>query len=113
MKKFALVALAAAPTLAFAQSLGNLETLLRSVGRLVGIALPIVVALALLAFFWGLVKFIFGTDDGKKEGKSLMIWGVVALFVMVAVWGLVRFIGTALGITPTSQPEAVPTVPGL
>lgn len=111
MKKFALVALAAAPALASAQNLGNLETLLRSIGRLVGIALPIVVALALLAFFWGLVKFIF--SDKKEEGKSIMIWGIVALFVMVAVWGLVRFVGSALGITPTQQPDAVPTVPGL
>jgi hypothetical protein len=113
MKKVILAAVVFAPAVVFAQTLGNLETLLRSIGRLVGIALPIVVALALLAFFWGLVRFIFGTEEGKKEGRSLMIWGLVALFVMVAVWGLVRFIGNAIGVTPESSPQAVPTVPGL
>lgn len=113
MKKFALIALAAAPTLAFAQELGNLERLLRSVGRLVSIALPIVVAIALLAFFWGLAKFLFGGAEKKEEAQTLMIWGVVALFVMVAVWGLVRFIGNAIGISPESTPQAIPTVPGL
>ena len=116
MKKFALLtALAVAPSVAFAQNLGNLETLLRSIGRLVGIALPIVVAVALLVFFWGLVRFIFSAsgEDAHKEGQRLMIWGLVALFVRVAVWGLVRFIGNAIGVNPEGTPQAVPTVPGL
>src|SRR3989344_32215 len=98
MKKVILASLALVPAVASAQTLGNLETLLRSVGRLIDIALPIVVAIALLAFFWGLVRFIFsaGDETKKKEGQQLMIWGLVALFVMVSVWGLVRFIGNAL-----------------
>ncbi len=116
MKKvIILAALAVAPSVALAQNLGNLETLLRSIGRLVGIALPIVVAIALLVFFWGLVKFIFSAagDEAHKAGQNLMVWGLVALFVMVAVWGLVRFIGNAIGVSPEQTPQAVPTVPGL
>ncbi len=113
MKKVILLALAVAPTLAFAQNLGNLETLLRSIGRLISIALPIVVALALLAFFWGLVKFLFGGAEKKDEAKTLMIWGIVALFVMVSVWGLVRFIGNALGVSSDQTPQTVPTVQGI
>jgi len=99
MKKFVIAALAFAPAVAFAQSLGGLETLLKSVGRLIDVALPIVVAIALLAFFWGLAKLIWGGAEAVAEGKSLMIWGIVALFVMVSVWGLVRFIGDAVGIS--------------
>lgn len=114
MKKFIIAAIAFAPVVVFAQGeLSNLNGLLRGIGNLVSTALPIVIAIALLAFFWGLVKFIFAGEEGKKEGKSLMIWGLVALFVMVSVWGLVRFIGNALGITATPNPDAVPTVPGL
>jgi hypothetical protein len=45
-------------------------------------------------------------DEGKrKEGRGIMIWGVVALFVMVSIWGLVNFIGDAFGI------EESPDVP--
>lgn len=115
MKKFILAALVLAPSLASAQQLGNLETLLRSIGRLINLALPIVVGLALLAFFWGLVKFIVaqGNDGAKSEAKKVMIWAVVALFVMVSVWGLVRFIGDAFGIQQQSTPNTIPTVPGL
>lgn len=113
MKKFIIGASLLAPSLAFAQTLGNLETLLRSVGRLIDIALPIVVAIALLIFFWGLVKFIFGSsEEGKSEGKNFMIWGVVALFVMVSVWGLVRFVGNAFGIQQGGTVD-IPEVPGL
>jgi hypothetical protein len=101
MKKvFILLGMFALPSFAFAQSLGNLETLLQSIGRLISAATPIVVGLALLAFFWGLATFIFsaGNDEAKDKGKNIMIWGIVALFVMVSVWGIVRFIGQALGI---------------
>jgi len=114
MKKVILSALMLAPTLVSAQSLGNIETLLRSVGRLVDLALPIVVAIALLGFFWGLVKFIFAQGDelAKTDAKKIMIWGLVALFVMVSVWGLVRFIGNAFGIQQGDS-IIVPRVPGL
>ena len=54
--------------------------------------IPVVTALALLFFFWGLAKFILAAGDeaAKDEGKRIMIWGVVALFVMAAVWGIIQ-----------------------
>ena len=111
MKKFVLPLLVLTPALASAQNLGNIENLMSSVGRLVDLALPIVVSLALLAFFWGLAKFIFaaGDEESKADGKKIMIWGVVALFVMVSVWGLVGFIGGAFGIQQGGSVN-VPTV---
>ncbi|MDO8505183.1 MAG: pilin [bacterium] len=114
MKKVIIATLTLTPALAFAQQLGNLETLVRSIGRLVDLALPIVVGLALLAFFWGLVQFIFsqGDETKKTDAKKVMLWGVIALFVMIAVWGLVKFIGTSLGIDLNTT-ITVPNVPGL
>ena len=114
MKKVIITTLALAPALAFAQSLGNIETLITSIGRVVALALPIVVAIALLVFFWGLVKFIFaqGNEESKADAKRIMLWGVIALFVMVSVWGLVRFIGNALGIQQ-GDVIIVPRVPNL
>ena len=114
MKKVIIAALTFAPVLASAQSLGNLETFIRSVGRLVNLALPIVVGIALLGFFWGLAKFIFsqGNEESKADGKKMMIWGIVALFVMVSVWGLVNFIGQAFNIQSGGS-APVPRVQGL
>lgn len=117
MKKFIIPVLAFAPVMLFAQTqqptLGNLQTLVRSIGAVVKLALPVVVGIALLVFFWGLAKFIFsaGDEESRKDGKNFMVYSIIALFVMVAVWGLVNFIASALGITPTSNPTTVPTVP--
>ncbi len=118
MKKFIIGALAVSPMFALAQSapeLDNLQVLLRSIGKLIDIALPIVVALGLLAFFFGLAKFIFnaGDEEARKQARGIMIWGIVALFVMVAVWGLVKFVGDAVGITPGGNSGNIPSVQGL
>ena len=115
MKKVILAAIAFAPALAFAQDLGNLSVLMAAIGGLVDQALPIVIGIALLAFFWGLVKFIFAAGDeaAKDQGKRIMLWGLIALFVMVAVWGLVGFIGDSLDIGIGDPLENTPTVPGL
>lgn len=114
MKKVIIASMAFAPAFVFAQTLGNIEILVQSIGRLVGLALPIVVAIALLAFFWGIVKYVFaqGNEEAKADAKKIMLWGLVALFVMVSVWGLVRFIGNALGIQQ-GDTIIVPTVPGI
>jgi len=111
MKKFILAALVLLPALASAQ-LNNVSGLLTSFGNLVETALPIVVALALLAFFWGLVNLIWGGGEKVEEGKTYMIWSVVALFVMVSVWGLTQFIGTAFNIS-SGGTVPVPGVQGL
>ncbi len=63
--------------------------------------IPIAVTLAVLSFFWYLIKFIwYGKDNAedKKVGLAGMGWSVVALFVMVSIWGLVGFIGSITGV---------------
>lgn len=114
MKKVILTTLALAPAFAFAQSLGNISVLLTSLGGLVDVALPIVVGIALLAFFWGLVQFIFsqGDETKKTDAKKVMLYGLIALFVMISVWGLVKFIGDAIGINQGGT-IVIPKVPGL
>lgn len=112
MKKLALIAGALAlPLVSFAQQLGNLETLTQSVGRIVNLIIPILFALALLGFFYGLVRYIFGKEDDKAQAKKTMIWGVVALFIMASVWGLVTFIGSAVGVDQDVAPAVDPLIP--
>ena len=112
MKKFVIVGLLFIPVCAFAQSLGNVEQLTLSVRKIVDILIPLVAALALLYFFWGLARFILASGDEEKRasGKHIMIWGIVALFIIVSVWGLVRFIGEAIGIRPDGSNQAIPGV---
>lgn len=97
--KALMVLSALTPAFAFAQ-LGNVTDIVGEIGDLVKLATPIVIGLALLAFFWGLVKFIFssGDEDARKDAKHLMIWSVIALFIMISIVGIIGFIGQAVGV---------------
>ena len=85
--------------------------LINATGGLINKSIAVVVAIALLYFFWGLAKFLFrigGDEEAVKEGKRIMKWGVIALFVMICVWGIVIFMQIALlpggSSTPTPDP---------
>ena len=79
----------------------GVKDLIRAVGGLINPIIAILVGVALLAFFWGLAKFIFrvgGDEKAVEEGKMIMKWGLIALFVMVSVWGIIIFIQEALDL---------------
>ena len=62
---------------------------------------------ATVVFLWGVIRFITagGDEDKIREGRSLIIWGLIGLFVMVAVWGIVEILGQTLGIEEETIPE--------
>ncbi len=112
MKKSAIFAalLFAAPLLASAQQLAPLQTLVGSIGRLVASLIPILITIALIVFFWGLIQYIRGAGKSAAAGKSIMIAGLVSLFVMVSVWGIIQLAQGALGV-PANAPVQSPGVP--
>jgi|SRR6185503_12891063 len=111
MKKTALIATAlfAVPFFAFAQT--NLQGLIAEAGTLLNELIPLLMAAALVVFFWGLIQYIRSSGEGEHStGRNIMIAGIVSLFVMVSVWGLVRFLQSSLGING-EQPINPPQVP--
>ena len=78
---------------------------------LIQMAIPGIAGMALLAFVWGLVKFITragGDEKGVTEGKKLMLWGIIALFVMISIWGILRFFYGSFSFT---RPFGIPQLP--
>jgi hypothetical protein len=72
--------------------------------------IPLLFALALVMFVWGVIKFfIINSDEEAKraEGKQFMIWGIVALAVMLSVWGLVGILKTTFGINVGSSSSSL------
>ena len=101
---FAAVAITALlPKFLFAQGLlesGSFEGVLGDIGSIINDALiPVISALALVAFFVGLAMYVFNPDDeeGKERGKQTMIAGIVALFLMAAIGGIISFLTEATG----------------
>ena len=106
------------PTVALAQS--TPRTFSGLVYMLISFINPlaaILVSLALLIFFWGIVQYIYsGGSEGHENGRQLMVWGVVALFVLVSIWGLARiltstFFGGSASLGTTGAPGAILTPP--
>lgn len=82
---------------------GTLNTIITSfTSNIVRALVGLFAAMAMAAFFWGLVQYIWGAREGKEDqiskGNKFMIWGLLALFVMFSVWGIIKlFQGVLFG----------------
>lgn len=100
----------AVPLAASAQ--GNLDLLLGDAQRWIAVLVGIIVTVAIVVFFWGLIKYLT-TIGGEEKHKGLMImfYGILTIFVMVALWGLVRFFASTFR-TPLDQTAPTINLPG-
>lgn len=84
----------------------TIQTILQGVAsNVLAPAIPVIVGLAVLVIFWGLAKYVYsaGSEDAKKQGKFIMVWGVIVLLIMSSLWGIVNvFQKGILGIDPTA-----------
>lgn len=87
----------------------TLTALIGTLTKLVLAVVPVLVALALLYFFWGVAQWILNMadTDKHKEGKQRMVWGLVALFVIASIGGLIvvlqeTFFGSSSGLHSTN-----------
>ena len=110
LNTFFLVGAFGFPLLAFAQAPRDLIGLINLFLKILGALIPLLVGIALVAFLWGVAKFILNADDStkRKEGSQLMIYGIIGLFVMLAVWGLVGILGQTFGVK-TILPQLTPS----
>jgi uncharacterized membrane protein YidH (DUF202 family) len=94
IKFFYLSFVLAFPFLTFSQA--TLRTFAGNIVNLLNASTALIIAIAVLVFVVGIVRFVIMSDDekGRSEGKQMMVWGSIAIFVMVAVWGLVDIIRT-------------------
>ncbi len=83
-----------------AQSASTVQDVLTNIGNIIQAATPVVVALAVLGFFWGLMLYVFSVSDTEKRKKGLpmMIWGIVALFVIFSIFGIINILQGGLGV---------------
>lgn len=102
----------ALPAIVSAQALQPVANVVNAAGGIINLLIPILIALALVVFFYGLVRYIWGSAsaESKTSGRNIMIAGIVSLFVMVSIWGIINIIQGSLGVNPTGAVQ-VPTVP--
>jgi len=83
-----LIVVALLPLVSHAVTLGHT---LAVISDLINGLIPIVLALTVLIFFWGLAMYLLDTGNAEKKegGVRIMVMGVVAIFVMVSIWGII------------------------
>lgn len=112
------------PVIAFAQASSGCKAILEAGNGLGGLfnyltcliqtaVIPLIFAVTIVAFVWGVAQFILHSDDeAKKESaKQLMIWGIVGLTVMIGVWSLVGIVGSTFGLKTNVLPAVQPGAP--
>lgn len=116
------IALGATPLLALAQPTGGfigcaaarpgtLEDVICQIGDILNFLVPVLIALAVVIFIWGVITYVVGGDEeAKKKGRERMIWGIIGIAVIVALWGLVRILTRTFNV---DNPENInfPTTP--
>lgn len=116
MKKIIYALLSFAPVMAFAQvnqpTVQPISNLVSQIGGLLQKVIPIIFALAIIYFFWGLIGFLRANGDPKAltAARDQMIWSVIIIAVMVSIYGLVGWLQGAFGLTNITQIN-LPTVP--
>jgi len=87
------------PSLVAAQTLLNTLAL---VNTFLNAVVGLFITLAIVIFFWGLIKYLMNVGEAKSEGLQIMFYGVVAIFVMVSIWGIIRLLQSTFSVTSTT-----------
>jgi uncharacterized membrane protein YesL len=96
------------PALAAAQGLfGTLSMINRFLNGLIGI----IITIAIIVFFWGLVQYLTNVGEEKHKGLIMIFYALIAIFVMVSIWGIIRLLQLTFGVGGTGAilPDVVPS----
>ncbi len=120
MKKIVtVVSLLVFPVVAFAQQVvpgagGNVvdaDSLFGKVNSILNAIIPILISVAVVWLIYAIVRYVVaGDEDGKKEGKKHMIWGIIGLFVILSIWGLVNILVQTFRLNTDVDQNKIPSV---
>lgn len=64
-----------------------------------GPVLYFLVAIAFIAFVWGVIKYFISDAEGDKaSARSLMLWGILGFVLILVLWGIVNLLVEFLGL---------------
>ncbi len=90
---------------------GTLFGLLCKFGQLFNAVVPVLIALGVLYFVYGVVSYVIASDEeAKSAGRDRIIFGIIGLAVIIGVWGLVNFLRNTFGLNNNTNIQ-LPTVP--
>lgn len=89
----------------------TIQGLLCKISELLNAIIPVLIALGIVYFVWGVVSYVVsGDEEAKKKGRDKIVYGIIGLAVIISVWGLVRILTNTFGFSNV-QNINFPTVP--
>ncbi len=80
-------------TLAAGEESRGLFGIIAIIGKLFSAIVPILVALGIVYFVWGVINYVIAdSEEAKQKGRDSIVFGVIGLAVILSVWGLVRMV---------------------
>ncbi|HNW71790.1 MAG TPA: hypothetical protein PKZ36_02170 [Candidatus Paceibacterota bacterium] len=119
-----ILAVIAVPFLSFAQNVTDVTPVEEACGAsstdLLGIIcrigfylnqiIPILLALGVVYFVWGVITYMIKDDEeAKKKGKNRIIYGIIGLVVIISLWGIVTIVIDSLGIDTQELARITPS----
>ncbi|MFZ2150215.1 MAG: hypothetical protein WAV15_03585 [Minisyncoccia bacterium] len=90
---------------------GTLFGILCRVGEFLNSIVPVLIALGVVYFVWGVISFVMaGDEEAKTAGRDRIIFGIIGLAVIIGMWGLVNLLRNTFDLNNTTDIE-LPTVP--
>ena len=79
-----------------ASGIGNL---LCTIQNLLNSIVPVLIALGVVYFVWGVVQYMIGdSEEAKKKGRDHVIYGIIGFAVIIGLWGLVTLVTSTFGL---------------
>ena len=99
------------PTACTGGNITTLQGLLCKFSEILGAILPVLIALGVVYFVWGVITYVISSDEeAKKAGRDRIIFGIIGLAVIIGLWGLVAILKNTFGLNQV-QNINFPTVP--
>ncbi len=78
----------------------GLEQTVAGLIRVVNLLIPFFLAIAVIVFIYGLIKYVLNAGDAAKrtEGRGYMIYGIIAIAIILSIFGLVKLLQNTFGI---------------
>jgi hypothetical protein len=87
-------------------ALTGLGKLICTTQQLLNSIIPVLIALGMVYFVWGVVQYMIADgEEAKKKGKDVIIYGIIGLAVIVGLWGLVNIVVNTFGLSGTLAPS--------
>ena len=99
------------PTSCQSGTITTIQGLLCKFSEILNAVLPVLIALGVVYFVWGVVTYVIASDEeAKKTGRNRIILGIIGLAVIIGLWGLVAILKNTFGLGNV-QNINFPTVP--